>query len=257
MTGHRIAGAVLALAGMLAASGPAFGGLLIDLREHPYWSRCSSGPVGDYRLSACDRLLDMMQGDDLRAAVLTYRALARHVLGDLDAAFADTNSAIEVDPLYADAYLHRGLVQEARGNLDQAAADLRIAVRLGAETAELALRRVQIAQAARLRNREGAEAVAGGSAPRRMALVIGNGKREDDPVVRDAQAMAALFRDLAFESVALHVNLDPAGMAEALAAFEREASAADWAVVYLSGYADLVDGEVRITAFARAVGERA
>jgi tetratricopeptide (TPR) repeat protein len=213
--------------------------------------------VGDYRLSACDRLLDMMQGDDLRAAVLTYRALARHVLGDLDAAFADTNSAIEVDPLYADAYLHRGLVQEARGNLDQAAADLRIAVRLGAETAELALRRVQIAQAARLRNREGAEAVAGGSAPRRMALVIGNGKREDDPVVRDAQAMAALFRDLAFESVALHVNLDPAGMAEALAAFEREASAADWAVVYLSGYADLVDGEVRITAFARAVGERA
>jgi len=210
----------------------------------PNWRQCSIGGEAAERLSARTGLLDLPRASDPRPAALTHRAKAHLALGDLHAAFADANTALEIDPLFANAYLRRGLIQAARGHLDQAAADLRIAARMDADVRP-ALDRVQQAQAARTRYASPSQGE-GGPASRRVALVIDNGcaGEADAPTVRDAKAMAGLFRELGFQTVSLHLNLAAEATARSVAEFEREASFADWAVVYLSGYSDFADGEV-------------
>ena len=59
---------------------------------------------------------------------------------------------------------------------------------------------------------------------------------------RDAEAMAALFRELGFAHVAVHDDLDHGGMLRALRDFEREAERADWAVVYFAGHGIEING---------------
>src|SRR5262249_31863797 len=80
----------------------------------------------------------------------------------------------------------------------------------------------------------------------RVALVIGNanyravGKLQNPP--RDAAALAAGLRRLAFQTVQLSSDLSREGMISALRNFEREAQKADWAVVYFAGHGIEVGG---------------
>jgi uncharacterized caspase-like protein len=83
---------------------------------------------------------------------------------------------------------------------------------------------------------------------RRVALVIGNAAYRAAGVTplpnppRDAQAMANVFREIGFQHVALHLNLDQAAMLRVLRDFEREAEQADWAVVYFAGHGIEING---------------
>lgn len=83
---------------------------------------------------------------------------------------------------------------------------------------------------------------------RRVALVIGNGNYRAPGLTplanpaRDARAMAALFREIGFQHVAIHIDLDQAGMLRALRDFEREAEQADWAAVYFAGHGIEING---------------
>jgi hypothetical protein len=79
-------------------------------------------------------------------------------------------------------------------------------------------------------------ALAGG----RVALVIGNSSYRavaqlPNPA-RDADAMAQLFKDAGFDSVALERNADIVQFKRALRSFEESADQADIAVVYYSGH---------------------
>jgi hypothetical protein len=78
------------------------------------------------------------------------------------------------------------------------------------------------------------------SAGGRVALVIGNSSYRavaqlPNPA-RDADAMAQLFRDAGFDSVALERNADIVQFKRALRSFEESADQADIAVVYYSGH---------------------
>ena len=87
-------------------------------------------------------------------------------------------------------------------------------------------------------------------AERRVALVIGNGAyRHSTPLpnpANDARAMAALLEGLGFEvanrTIGM-IDLDLAGMKNALAAFGRSARGADIAAVFYAGHGLEVNGE--------------
>ena len=64
------------------------------------------------------------------------RALAERQVRSNDAALADFNRAIEVNPRHASAYLGRANLLRAQGQLDQALADLDQAIRLNPENAQ-------------------------------------------------------------------------------------------------------------------------
>ena len=75
---------------------------------------------------------------------------------------------------------------------------------------------------------------------RRVALVIGNGKYEYVPTLRnatnDAEALAKTLEATGFQSVTLRTNLTRDQMNSALAEFAKLADTADWAAVYYSGH---------------------
>jgi hypothetical protein len=83
-------------------------------------------------------------------------------------------------------------------------------------------------------------------AERRVALVIGNSDYRNAPVLAaprsDALAMAAMFHDAGFDVVAAQTDLGVAQFKNAIAQFRNEASHADIAVIYFSGYGLNVEG---------------
>lgn len=80
----------------------------------------------------------------------------------------------------------------------------------------------------------------------RVALVIGNssyGMVAHLPnAKRDAEQVAKSFRRLGFKTVRLATDLSHKAMREALIEFGREATEADWAVIYFGGHGIEVDG---------------
>ena len=69
-----------------------------------------------------DRAIEL---DPNYAIAYSNRGAAKHSLGQYDAALADYNRAIELDPNYAAAYSNRGNAKERLGQHDAAFADLR------------------------------------------------------------------------------------------------------------------------------------
>ena len=96
------------------------------------WQACigaTSAP--DERVSACSSVIDAGAETGRRlAAALCNRGHARTEKRDLDAALADLNEAIRLDPAYACAYSNRGRVYAIKRDLDRAVADYDEALRI-------------------------------------------------------------------------------------------------------------------------------
>jgi uncharacterized caspase-like protein len=87
---------------------------------------------------------------------------------------------------------------------------------------------------------------AGGNQGRRIALVIGNSAYKNAAALpnpqRDAEAIAAAFRAIGFETVTLVEDATHQTLIDALRTFADQAEAADWAVVYYAGHGIEVNG---------------
>jgi uncharacterized caspase-like protein len=84
------------------------------------------------------------------------------------------------------------------------------------------------------------------STERRVALVIGNSGYQNVPILEnprnDAKAIANALTTAGFQSVRPVTDATHSVMVEALRAFEDEADAADWAVVYYAGHGIEIGG---------------
>jgi hypothetical protein len=84
------------------------------------------------------------------------------------------------------------------------------------------------------------------AAEKRVALVIGNSAYSAVPVlpnpVNDARQIADALRANGFTSVRYVTDATRASLIAALSAFQREADAADWAVIYYAGHGIEVSG---------------
>ncbi len=81
---------------------------------------------------------------------------------------------------------------------------------------------------------------------RRIALVIGNSAYRGVPALdnprRDAAAIASALKAVGFQTVRLEGDLAREKLIDALRAFAREATSADWAVIYFAGHGLEVGG---------------
>jgi len=168
--------------------------------------------------------------------------------GDLEAAIADFNETIRLNPRFGPAFYQRGIARERQSRLVEAAADLRTARDLGDTLATAIIPRVEAALNQAVPRPSPTRSDAVPREERRVALVIGNGSYRAAGVQilpnprRDAGAMAELFRGFGFQTVTVYYDLDYAATLRALREFEREAEQADWAVVYFAGHGIEVGG---------------
>jgi tetratricopeptide (TPR) repeat protein len=81
---------------------------------------------------------------------------------------------------------------------------------------------------------------------RRVALVIGNARYANQPVLvnpeHDANLVADVLKQVGFQVVTLHTNLTKDALTTALRNFAAQAENADWAVLYYSGHGMEVAG---------------
>jgi tetratricopeptide (TPR) repeat protein len=96
-------------------------------------TRCEEGvPDSDF-----DRALEQVfESGGRPPALYNNRGAARHARGDLVAALADFDRALELSPDYPEAYNNRGAVRHALGDLAGAVADFDRALRLNPNYAE-------------------------------------------------------------------------------------------------------------------------
>ena len=88
-------------------------------------------------ISDCARLIESKElGTADRAKAYYNRGAAHWRKGDFDAAIADENDAIKIDPKFADAYVRRGASYAAKGDMDRAIADYNEAIRLDPKLAK-------------------------------------------------------------------------------------------------------------------------
>jgi len=89
----------------------------------------NAGSDPDERIAACSReaASGRWQGHD-RAVMVFNRAVAKLVKGDRNAAIADYDEVIRLDPAYVEAFVRRGDVRKSQGDLDGAIADYNQAI---------------------------------------------------------------------------------------------------------------------------------
>lgn len=85
---------------------------------------CATGGA-ELRLAACTRILQSAPAD---AIALGNRGVAYRLLGRFDAALADLNTALRIDPHSAGLFLERGLAFDAAGDHARAIADFSAAI---------------------------------------------------------------------------------------------------------------------------------
>ena len=203
------------------------------------------------------------------ASAFSNRCWAYNTKGDLDAAVADCNEAIRLNPKSQYAFIHRGNAFRRKDEKDRAIADYSEAVRVApkyilaranrgavyeeTEQLDLALEdftavvhlqpdsavakaRVQRIEQ-KIADAAGARATGG---ERRVALLIGNGNyAKAGPLSnakRDTETLAQVFKRVGFAVVTLEQDVSRDRLIAALQEFAREADRADWAVVYYAGH---------------------
>jgi tetratricopeptide (TPR) repeat protein len=176
---------------------------------------------------------------------LCSRAEAYMGKGNLDPALKDLNNVLGQNPNNVRAHMDRGRLFEKRGDLAQARADYRSAAYALTKYDDIDVaqaRKIAQDRLAALTDQSGA----GGSAGRRIALVIGNGAYKNVPALenppRDAKLIADSLRSLGFQSVTLANDLTRDRFFETLKTFASDAEKADWAVVYYAGHGFEIGG---------------
>ena len=177
---------------------------------------------------------------------LAGRANVYRAKGNLDAALKDYNAAIRFNPNFVRAYVGRGLLHEQRKDMVSARADYRSAGATLSKIDDFETTLARRVAKARLEALAGGGKSVAGVAPRKVALIIGNGtysnaEKLDNPP-RDARLMADTFRNLGFHVVTLANDLTRDKFFAALRQFGAEAEKADWAVVYYAGHGMEIGG---------------
>jgi tetratricopeptide (TPR) repeat protein len=176
---------------------------------------------------------------------LCARAEANLGKGDLDAALADLNNVLALNPNNIRAHADRGRLFEAKGDLAQARADDRSAAFALARFDEIdvAMARKQAQERLAALTPQAPDA---GMSGRRVALVIGNGAYKNVHVLpnppKDAKLIADTLRGIGFQTVTLSTDLTRDKFFAALRDFAAEAEKADWAVVYYAGHGFEIGG---------------
>ena len=213
----------------------------------------------------CDALTVMGRFDDAIAScngilgrapknqyALTSRAEANLGKGDLDAALADIDAVLAVNPNYVRAHAVRGQIFEQKRDPAQARSEYRAAA-----SALTAYDELDVANARKLAQqrlaaltppppRASTPAPAPAQTPRKIALIIGNGAYKNVHALpnppRDAKLIADTLRGVGFETVTLSNDLTRNKFFEALHKFGTQAETADWAVIYYAGHGFEIGG---------------
>ncbi len=201
---------------------------------------------GDYDRAIADNS-QAIQLNPTYALAYGERALVYRLKLDFTRALADHDTAIRYAPQAARAYMNRGRTYEAMEDYQRALADYRQGVTLGGQS-DRAIRRVEqrIAAQAMATPTPAAGSPAAGRTEVRIALVIGNSKYANAPVLvnpqNDAQALATALQRIGFTQVTLKLDLTHEKVLTELKAFAAAADRADWAVVYFAGHGLEVNG---------------
>lgn len=251
---------------------------IVDLDEavrlNPYYARAFGRRGAAYRLKgdydrAISDLGEAIRLDPGYVMAHTERGIAYRMKGEYDRAIADLNQAIRLDPRFDFAFAERGIVYRLRGDYTRAVADLSEAVRLNPRNtyaaSELSLAKLSPSALGPPLAAVKPMVVAPPKAPvetspfasaiapppsvalgRRVALAIGNAAyKHVQPLPnprKDAADVATALKAAGFADVEALYDLGLREMQRALAAFERKATGADWAVVYYGGHGIQVDG---------------
>jgi tetratricopeptide (TPR) repeat protein len=219
--------------------------------------------AGDLRGSIAD--LDRAVSLAPRSTIaLTFRGDTYRELGDVDRAMRDYNEAIRILPDFVASRVGRGLAFEKKGERSTAAAEFKKATSLPSEADPALARPARKVALERLAAIE-AEDKAMGDALRdpgmRVALVVGNSAYRAVPALpnpqRDADAVAAVFESLGFQTVIKVGNATRDDFLTALKTFEKKAEKADWAVIYYAGHGfQLAGGNYLIPVDAKLSSDR-
>jgi tetratricopeptide (TPR) repeat protein len=242
------------------------------------WQDCKQSDA-DKAIAACTQIIGKgPEGDKQLVVAYTYRGIAYAAKGDNDRAIADYTKAIEIDPKYvlahtnrgnrftakgnhdaaitdyskvieldpknAGAYSNRGKAHEAKGNRDAAIADYEKLIALLA-TSATDQQRQEVARERIARLKQAVLSPPPSTAPRRVALVIGNSNYSNAGVlpnpVNDARAIAATLSRLGF-AVTDYYDVTREKMGRALKDFGDRAEGAEWAVVFFAGHGLEING---------------
>jgi hypothetical protein len=233
---------------------------------------------GRGRIAACSRLIQSgrLRGNDL-ASLYVDRSFEQHRQNQHDAALADANAAIKLDPKRVSAFHTRGSIHAAKRMMDEAIADYGTAIRLdpkyraaylrrgmicaerNSQVAVEGVRRLEQGTAAAQSTAQQSAAAAGSDAAwraeragtsvqagKRVALVIGNGAyahaaKLQNPA-NDATDIAAALRKLGFDVVEGR-DLGKLGIEDKVREFGRKLDQAELALFFYAGHGMQVGGK--------------
>ena len=187
--------------------------------------------------------------------------LARDYLKQPDTAEKSYRRALDVLPNYADAFIQRGMSRERAKAFDEASKDYAKAIELTRNNPldravhDYARYRLEVLRA-RLSRKAGDAPLPpninvlrrpGGArdGSRRVALVVGNAAYGHVPPLmnadRDAETVAEALSEAGFGKVTVATDVGKTQLEILLQQFAKEASDADWAMIYYAGHGVEVD----------------
>ena len=192
--------------------------------------------------------------DPTSAIAYHYRGLVwLFLFFDTDKAIADLNEAISIDPTLATADL-RKYARSGVTRIDMSSRIARVEAKLlsvaqVAKPKELPSSTLTVKPMAgkpQSQLQEADQAASIMPKDRRIALVIGNSRYNNAPLLpnpqRDATMVADTLKRTGFAEVTLQTDLSREALATALQKFARSADTADWAVVYYAGHGMEIGG---------------